>query len=47
MHMSPQPSWVPDRPLLKGSPTPPGGGGGLWPVGGWVSLGWGNLGQRA
>ena len=35
------------RPLLKGSPTPQGGGGGLWPVGGWVSLVWGNLAQSA
>ena len=37
------------RPLLKGSPTLGGGGGwvGLWPVGGWVSLVWGNLAQSA
>ena len=33
------------RPLLKGGPTGVGGGG-LWPVGGWVSLVWGNLAQR-
>ena len=25
----------------------PHGGGGLWPVGGWVSLVWGNLAQSA
>ena len=36
------------RPLLKGGPTGVGGGGGgPWPVGGWVSLVLGNLAQRA
>ena len=35
------------RPLLKGGPTGVGGGVGLWPVGGWVSLVLGNLAQRA
>ena len=28
---------VPIRPLLKVGPTLPLGGGGLWPVGGWVT----------
>ena len=36
------------RPLLKVGPTlPPGGGGGLWPVGGWVTLVLRNLAQSA
>ena len=37
------------RPLLKSYPTGRGGAGwvGLWPVGGWVSLVWGNLAQSA
>ena len=36
------------RPDLCLRVVPPhGGGGGLWPVGGWVSLVWGNLAQSA
>ena len=38
-------AYLSTRPLLKGSPTPQGGV--LWPVGGWVSLVWGNLAQSA